>query len=1157
MVSGKPTIAQIAKFSSFAEVQAAMAHIFNDAQMTLSGHRKLVMLMRKTQIRAVEIGLEEMFNLSFTKLVSKILRQKKGVSSADRIAKFCSNFVATLVKEESENPTTRQSAENMTDDPLEDGVPSEFIDNLIRHLLRGVESRLRDVRYRVVQLLAYLVNYITEIDEQLFVALHFSLNRRLYDKEAIVRIQAIIAISRFQNFDEIEEGQINKASESLINALNHDDSPEVRRAALLNMQKTEKTTPELFKRARDVNAINRRLVFSRIARELPSISDLDPSLRDDILKWGLNDRDESVKSAAVSMLSKHWLSQCHDDILEFLETLQVVESKVAPMVIGLLFEHRRDKFEEVEIPSELWKELTAEKAFFVRFYFEFCHRNRLYDKIEKYLPELMRLAFLVDQYFKLRQSLLDANSELSKEYLDYELKKEKYDRLINRGAGDIRDCTRRIEKENSNIAQLRSHMDDLNAQKTEKKAKIQTLRSDSRRKPDMKEENSEKINDLQMEIKDCTTELETIATSIDEYVDSIEQIESQLKDVKRAHNHRITERDRFLENSFELEERYLPFGEQLRDLDFVIEQLLSIIKSSDSADVAGMRKLMPIITKAMTNADLNDSNLKLCVEILRKGSDDENYFSQLCTEIITDIRDSVLDENDETFMSAQNLFGDDSNNDDNESVSGDFDDANEESIGEKQMDSSQALGETSKRRKVSPLLPPDHLMIQCLTILQHYLEIAEDTRANSHQLDTLIDTLIRPALTNNENNKIRLLGYRTLGLFTLIDEGLGASNLKFFGISASKAHDEDLKILCMNTIFDILSTHGVNILDAEGEDAVDSLSLARLFYSLLKLHDMPKLQATVAEGLCKLFLADLLIDFGKVQVGDDDEDEVSQETHLLEVLLLSYFHPLNADNQELRQTLAFCIPVYCFSHERHQLKVSSISADCFYRIFKTGSEFEKFGTSLSPTNVLQQLIYWCDPNNVVNITPEALQQNTSHFWQAVKLLQVIEQETPKNVKKAVLQNLNRLSLSETLGADALRGLLNAIDDTKQVIHSNQNKAEYIIDASSDRALEKFYSHVEILLQKADIMAQEQECETTKSQGVVVSMAPSISSEPEPVDASAKRDQSTLEFEDPVDVSEFEKQKTSPNNVENSVASDLAAIDKMLEEEDEIEYDLNQ
>ncbi|OBA20016.1 hypothetical protein METBIDRAFT_45159 [Metschnikowia bicuspidata var. bicuspidata NRRL YB-4993] len=1072
MVSGKPTLSQIAKFTSFDEIQIAMAHIFADAQMTLSGHRKLVMLMRKTQIKAVAIGLEDMFNLQFTKLVSKILNQKKGVSSADRTAKFCSNFVATLAKEESENPTPRHQTKSAADYLLEESISSDFIDNLIRHLLRGIESRLREVRYRVVQLLAYLVNYITEIDEQLFVALHFSLNRRLHDKESIVRIQAIVAISRFQNFDEIEEKQITKASDSLIDALNHDDSPEVRRAALLNIVKTPTTTPELFKRARDVNAINRRLVFSRIAKEMPSLLELDSNLRDEILKWGLNDRDESVKQAAISMLSKHWLGQYHDDILEFLESMHVVESEVAHTILELLFEHRPDKFDEVEIPSEIWKELTAEKAFFVRYFFDFCHRKKMYDRIEKYLPELMRLAFLVEQYFKLRQSLLDANLDLSKEYSDHALKKDKYNRLISRGIGEIRDCMRH-------------------------------------------------------------------------HTESIDQIELQLQDIKRAQSHRVNERDKFIENSFELEEKYLPLGEQLRDLNFVIEQLLSIIKSSDSADVAGMRRLMPIITNAMTAADLNDRNLKLCVEIIRMGSDDENYFSQLCTEIITDIRDSVLDENDETFVSAQNLFGDDSNNEDNESENGELDGANGELIHDKSNESDDILSESSKRRKVTPLVPPDHLMIQCLTILQHYLEIAEDTRANSHQLDTLIDTLIRPALTNNENSMIRMLGYQTLGLFTLIDEGLGASNLKFFGISASKAHDEDLKILCMKTIFDILSTHGVRILDSEGEDAVDSLSLARLFYSLLKLHDMPKLQATVAEGLCKLFLADLLIDFGKVQSADNDEEEILQEAHLLELLLLSFFHPLNAENQELRQTLAFCIPVYCFSHEKHQLKISSITVECFYRIFKTGSEFEKFGSSLSPTNVLQQLIYWCDPGNVVNITSDALQKSMSHFWQAMKLLQVIEQDTSKNIKKAVLQNLHRLSLSEHLGAEVLRGLLNAIDDTKQLINGNQDKSEFVLDAASERALEKFYVYVDGLLQKAENLPQENESARSRALSILGEAGPALENAANSHHGVDLQAASTLETD-----------RTPVNNVANLVETDLAAIDKMLREDDEIEYDLD-
>ena len=1125
-----------------------MSHIFNDAQLTLSGHRKLVMLMRKTQVRAVQIGLEEMFNLHFTRLVSKVVKQKKGVSAADRIAKFCSNFVATLTKEESENPTPRQLRDDVTVDTSDDGVSSDFIDNLIRHLLRGIESRLRDVRYRVVQLLAYLVNYITEIDEQLFVALHFSLNRRLYDKESMVRIQAVIAISRFQNFDEIEEGQINKASESLVNALNHDESPEVRRAALLNLLKSPSTTPELFKRARDVNAINRRLVFSRIAKELPSFLELDASIRTELLKWGLNDRDESVRLAAISMLSKHWLLQSHDDILEFTESLQVVESASAPEVIYLLFEHRRDKFDEIEIPSDLWKELTVEKAFFIRCYFDYCHKNELYDKIEKYLPELLRLAFLVDQYFKLRTSLLDENSDLSKEYLELEHRKDKYDRLISRGAGELRDCMRRIDKEIAYTTQLKTRGEQLKLMNIEKKAQIQTLRSESRRKVELKETNATKIRELQMEIKDCATEHEALSSSIEEYLDSIEQNESQLKDLERAQNHRVNERDLFLEQSCELEERYLPFGEQLRDLDFVIEQLLSIIKSSDSADIAGMRKLMPIITHAMTNADLNDRNLKLCVEILRKGSNDENYFSQLCTEIITDIRDSVLDENDETFVSAQNLFGEDLINEGMNPIEKDFENSNEDSQSDEQNESGNSI-ESSKRRKVSPLLPPDHLMIQCLTILQRYLEIAEDTRSNSHQLDTLIDTLIRPALTYTENNKIRLLGYRTLGLFTLIDEGLGASNLKFFGISASKAHDEDLKILCMKTIFDILSTHGVGILDAEGEDAVDSLSLARLFSSLLKMHDMPKLQATVAEGLCKLFLADLLTDFGKGQVGDGGEDEALQETHLLEVLLFSYFHPLNAKNQELRQTLAFCIPVYCFSHEKHQLKISSISADCFYRMFKAGSEFEKFGSSLSATSVLQQLVYWCDPRNIVNVTLEIIKHNTSQFWQAMKLLQVIEQDTPKNIKKSVIHTLNKLSFSEFLGAHVLRGLLNAIEDTKQFISSNQDKPEFILDASAERALEKFYTYVDDLLVKAD----ELDAETSKSQEK--SRALSVLEDVEIESENAGRDADlggALARASP----DLDNEEEALENAENPIASDLADIDKMLDEEDEVEYDLS-
>ena len=96
-------------------------------------------------------------------------------------------------------------------------------------------------------------------------------------------------------------------------------------------------------------------------------------------------------------------------------------------------------------------------------------------------------------------------------------------------------------------------------------------------------------------------------------------------------------------------------------------------------------------------------------------------------------------------------------------------------------------------------------------------------------------------------------------------------------MAATKA-DEELRIICVKIIVDILSTYGVSVLDIEG--GVDSLSLARLFYKILRIYEMPNLQCVVAEGLCKLFLADILTDFGKggkLNVNNDDDEEVVDE----------------------------------------------------------------------------------------------------------------------------------------------------------------------------------------------------------------------------------------------------------------------------------------
>lgn len=1135
MTTHKPTLVLIKEISSLSEITDAMAHVFQDAQMTLSGHRKLVVLLRNIQTRAISIGYEEAFNFQFTKLTSKILKLRKGIPAADRIAKFCSVFVATILKEETETPTSRPENDENSEDELET-VSSEFVDNLIRHLLRGIESKFKEVRYRVVQLLAYLVNYITEIDEQLFKALHYSLNRRLYDREPIVRIQAVVAISRFQYFHLGDENEVNSATKSLLAAVKHDDSPEVRRAALLNLVKNPYTVPSILGRAHDVNAINRRLVYSRILKEITAFKDIDVEIREQLLSWGLNDRDPSVKSAAVGMLTKTWLSLANEEILELIENLQVVDSEVAETAMDVLFDQKRDKLDAVEIAPESWKELTVEKAFFIRTYFDFCNANKLYDNIERNVPELTKLAFILQEYLKLRNLMLESNSDLLDEYKTYQHKQAKFSHLIKDGQVEKVELSRRLVKESAYKEQLEEHVQKIEADVESKKEDIRLLSADRKKKSgrkfvDFSEEEAEQyINNLKLELKDLETEHEKSASALEEYTASVTTKEDRLKELAKILVHQNNEKGKFVESTLDLEEKFHPLGEQLKELEFVIEQLLLIIRGSDFADVAGTRRLLPCITNALTNDKLADKLISISVSILRKISIDESYFSGLCTEIITDIRDSTLDENDETFVSAASIFGEQNDEDDDD----------EDDDQESQADESQ------KRRKVAPSLPPDDLLIQCLMILQHYLEIVEDPLANIHQLESLIDTLIRPAISNNLNSTIRLLGYRTLGLFSLIDKGLASSNLKFFGMSASKAQDEELKILSTKIIFDVLSSHGVGILDDKGDESVDSLSLARLFYSLLKTYEMPQLQAVVAEGLCKLFLADLLVNFGKGELhnSDDEQDEPQQETQLLEMLLLSYFHPLNAKNQELKQTLAFCIPVYAFSHENHQRNVSAVSGDCFYRIFRTDSELGRYENLASPSTVIQQLIYWCDPHNLVNVSPEDARKNPSHFWQIIKLLQVVEQDSPKNVKKAILLNLNKMAVSEDLGSELLKGLKSALDDTRQVISSNQDNGDFALDSATDKGLDKFQASIDEFIEKAERTESEARARTPvrSRTASVSSVTIEVSMETAGEEAEQKQEETLAE--------------NSKTETPKSKEPDLSEIDRLLDAEENVDYDID-
>lgn len=1109
----KPTLKQIKKFSSLDEVVNSTCHVFHDAQLSLSGHRKLVMFLRNIQIRAVTLGYEEEFNFHVLKMISKILKSKKGVTSADRIVKFCSSFVATMLNEEAESGTARPNGDDDSESVL-----LEFVDLLIRHLLRGIESRFKEVRFRVVQLLAYLVNYITEIDEQLFKALQFSLSRRLQDKEPIVRIQAVVAISRFQFFqDDESDSLMTSATSSLLNTLRYDESAESRRAALLNLSKSKHVVPLLLERARDTNAINRRLVYLRILKEIDCFRDIDIDTRDKVLSWGLNDRDESVRLATTRMLSSTWLEHANNDVLRLLEQLHVINSDVAESVIEVLFTQNPEILENLEISDDSWRELTVEKALFIRVYYEQCLERQLYDNIEKNIPELIRLAHILEDYLKLRTLIVDSNSDLVERYKAHENKKIRFSSLLKETSATQQEIARKVAKEEHYLTELKSRISETKHQLKAKRDTVQRLNV-KKSKDTLSADEDHELSELRMEYKTLQNTLDESISAAEEVADQIKIQKAYADDIATKLKHQAKERESYEERTGDLEEEYLPFDEQIQELEFIINQLLLVIQGADFADVAGTRRVMPIVRNALTAGNLSDKLISTCVSILRKSSNDESYFSSLCTEIITDIRDSSLDEADETFVSAASMLdGDDFPSDD-----------------ESQGDLDSQILDSNKRRKTAPLLPEESLMIQCLLVLRHYLEILNDPSSNIYQIETLIETLIRPAISNSANEKIRLLGYQTLGLLSLIDKGMGKSNLKFFGMTASKAQDEQLKVLSTKIVFDILSTHGVEILDDDAEDAVDSLSLARLFYSLIKSYDMPNLQAVVAEGLCKLLLADLLQEFGEIGEGEDS----GQESKLLEILLVSYFNPINNSNTDLKQILAFCLPVYAWSHEDHQKKLSMVSGDCFYRMYRNGSEYYELGNLPLCQAVLLQLINWGDPSLVGRAQPDDIAKNASHFWQAMKFLQIVDQDSPRAVKRAILLSLPKLRLSPALGSDHLQGLRAAIEDTKQILEENLAKPDFHLDTSAIKGFAKFESTVAELL--ASAVEAEARVRTATSSPMVRSRASSVS-ETQQEEPSPPAHDDDANADAPVEP--------------DAVARELDEIDEFLDAEDRENYDV--
>jgi len=153
-------------------------------------------------------------------------------------------------------------------------------------------------------------------------------------------------------------------------------------------------------------------------------------MREKLLRWGLNDRDEGVRAAAGKMFNYRWIEDANGDLLEVLERMHVVGSAnndttnnntaggVKELAMKGFWDERKDVVDGLELDDAYWDNLTPESAFLVRSFNDWCraakHQGKFESLVEEKLPEVTKLAYHLQIQLNKLIALLNDEADVSK-----------------------------------------------------------------------------------------------------------------------------------------------------------------------------------------------------------------------------------------------------------------------------------------------------------------------------------------------------------------------------------------------------------------------------------------------------------------------------------------------------------------------------------------------------------------------------------------------------------------------------------------------------------------------------------------------------------------------------------------------------------------------
>ncbi|KAI5364853.1 Putative armadillo-like helical, nuclear condensin complex subunit 3 domain-containing protein [Septoria linicola] len=458
-------------------LRRAVCTAFADAQKSTAGHRKAIISLRKVQEacsyepvsskkgKQSEDFDEEDFNREVARCVIRILPVKKSEQVGDRVVRFLGTFLNVAAGKDNE---IAQADDDVEEGTLPETPTSRLATEILKMTMLAMKAKAKEIRFRATQITSHIINSLDTLDDSLFHQLRQELLKRIHDKEASVRLQAVYGLGRLAA--EVEEDEDEEDSDSdddlggktvlnkLLHVLQNDPSAEVRRNLLLNLPLTKEVLPYLLERARDADATTRKALYGRLLPALGDFRHLSLTHREKLLRWGMRDRDENVRKATARLFCERWIEDCAalpaaqaaeqeengeskdkeavpslDALLELLERIDVVnsggEGGIALIAMDEFWKGRPDYVDYVSFPDSFWDELSPELAFVARTFNEYCRSTTDYvgprslvELAEEKLPEVTKFGFLLEREIKrLIQATIASAAEEEEEMDDGEL----------------------------------------------------------------------------------------------------------------------------------------------------------------------------------------------------------------------------------------------------------------------------------------------------------------------------------------------------------------------------------------------------------------------------------------------------------------------------------------------------------------------------------------------------------------------------------------------------------------------------------------------------------------------------------------------------------------------------------------------------------------